>query len=201
MDDMEIIKKPKLIIFEGIATSGKTTTISNLVAHLRKKNQVTFVSEEETIVPIFENKNPLKAVEYLKKVIKNIKNISTDYIIVERLFVTHAFRTNSKLDMFSDLESDLLNYFDPIMVLLGMKDDHIAKRIELADKQRGATWKHKKLGTLEERVEYYIEQQKYLKVLSNQSVMSIISIDTSDKNWDKCINIILENININLRKC
>ncbi|MFA6424047.1 MAG: hypothetical protein WCV83_01895 [Candidatus Magasanikbacteria bacterium] len=191
---MKDVSKPKLIIFEGIATSGKTTTISNLISHLQEKHQITFVSEEETTVPLFENRDPLKAVEYLKNVIENIKKISTSYIIVERLFITHAFRTNSKLNIFSGLENEVLNCFDPITILLRMQDDYISNRIELADKQRGATWKHKKVGTLEERVNYYIEQQKYLKKLFSESAMPIFSIDTSRMDWDNVLNIILKNI-------
>jgi hypothetical protein len=143
---------------------------------------------------LFENRDPLKAVEYLKNVIENIKKISTSYIIVERLFITHAFRTNSKLNIFSGLENEVLNCFDPITILLRMQDDYISNRIELADKQRGATWKHKKVGTLEERVNYYIEQQKYLKKLFSESAMPIFSIDTSRMDWDNVLNIILKNI-------
>jgi len=59
--------KPKLIIFEGIATTGKTTMITNLFAYLQKKDSVVFISEEETLIPIFGNEDPVKAIRFFKQ--------------------------------------------------------------------------------------------------------------------------------------
>ena len=108
--------------------------------------------------------------------------------------MTHAFRTNSELNIFSKLEEQLLDFSDPTIIMLRMKNKYIVERIKLADKQRGDSWIHKKSGTLEDRVVYYKKQQKYLKNLSRQSAMSVISIDSSDMDWNIVLKKILRGI-------
>lgn len=187
-------RKPKLIIFEGIATAGKTTMITKLFTQFQSKGSVTFISEEETLIPIFDNQDPKKATLFLNQVIKKIKKISTDYIIIERLFMTHAFRTSSELNIFSSFEKQLLDFSDPIIILLRMKDRYIPQRIKLADKQRGVSWKHKKVGKFQDRIIYYKKQQLSLKNLSQQADIPVIVFDTSDMDWERVLKNILRRI-------
>src|ERR1700683_3289662 len=121
----------KVLIFEGIAATGKTTLENSLIS-ARPSEEVGFVSEAETLMPLIDNKNCDVAVAHLEKLLGQIARSPQAAMIIDRFHLTHAFRTNSPIDKFSKIESILLNY-NTSMVLLILDDKKLEARINDAD--------------------------------------------------------------------
>ncbi|MCX6758183.1 MAG: hypothetical protein NTX14_00560, partial [Candidatus Nealsonbacteria bacterium] len=59
----------KIIILEGIATSGKTIVIKELSkALIKQKASFSVMSEVETLLPLLDNKDKRKSIEFLKPI-------------------------------------------------------------------------------------------------------------------------------------
>jgi len=172
----------KVLIFEGIAATGKTTLENSLIS-ARPSEEVGFVSEAETLMPLIDNKNCDVAVAHLEKLLERIAGSPQDAVIIDRFHLTHAFRTNSSIDRFSKIESLLLNY-DTKMVLLVVDEKKLESRIKDADSRRGDAWGQGKKGSIEERVAYYSRQQKKLVRLAASSKLKVVTIDTTQQRWD-----------------
>src|SRR3989344_736664 len=156
--------KSRLIIFEGIASSGKTKVARDLKIEFEKKElSVAYISEEVTLMPVIDNKSVGVASDYLKKQLENLCKEETDVIIVDRFHFTHIFRTNAEIKHFREIELFLSNSFEAYVVLLTIGDDKIKDRILKAMEMRGSKWAKGRRGTIEEKVKYYMEQQNILK--------------------------------------
>ena len=142
----------RIIIFEGIASSGKTTLERML--NDRMKDSV-LITEGKTLMPIFDEKDSRVATEHLSRVVDEISNESSETIIVDRLHLTQAFRTDTPLSQFEVLEQRLHKISKPLLIFLSIQEDAIFNRIKETDEYRAGTWLKEKLGTYEERTEYY----------------------------------------------
>ena len=181
----------KLIVFEGIASSGKTTIEKMLLEQLPSAR---IVSEEDTLMPLIDNNDKGIALRHLKNLIRGLKTESVEYLILDRFHFTHAFRTESRLMYFSDVESMLEELGDVLVVLLTIKEENIRERIEETIRHRKGGWNKGGRGasTIDEKVTYYTEQQNELLSLQKESRLSSIVIDTSDKHWDKYVEQIVK---------
>lgn len=178
----------RMIIFEGIASSGKTTLERMLQEKLEGS---VIVSEGQTLMPLIENKEPQKAFEHLAVVLDKMEKQSAGTFIVDRFHLTHAFRTGSPLSFFGGIEERMTKAFKPLIVLLQMDEDVIRERIEETVLLRGSSWQKGKQGSLEEKVEYYKNQQRILTELTKQSHLPAMIVNTTDKDWPRCIREIL----------
>lgn len=179
------------IIFEGIASSGKTTLERMLQEKLEGS---VIVSEGQTLMPLIENKELQKAVEHLSTVLDEIEKQSAKAFIVDRFHLTHAFRTNVSLPLFGKIEEKLAKTYQSLIVLLQMDEDVISERIEETALLRGSSWAKGKQGSLEEKVEYYKNQQQILIQLTKQSRLSSMIVNTTDKDWSRCVREVLTQV-------
>lgn len=182
----------QLIIFEGIASSGKTT-LENSVAS-RYEGSCATISEAQTLMPLIENKDAEVAQDHLKHVCEQLMQMDEELILIDRLHLTHAFRTHSELSIFASTENFLLQHFSILLVLLVIDEGSIKFRIEDAQNRRGPLWKHGKEGSLDEKVQYYIKQQRQLITYAQESTLPHIQIDTTGQWWDEYADVIFSKI-------
>lgn len=182
----DVVKR--LIIFEGIASSGKTT-LEHMLHEWMKGS--TIISEARTLMPIVENKESRRAIAHLSMVLDDVDRQSGDACIVDRFHFTHAFRTGSPLSTFHAIEERIAKCFTPLVVFLRMNDAAVPDRIKETMKFRGSSWSKGKQGTDEEKTVYYRNQQTVLKGLMEQSILPVTEIDTSNKDWPRCLTEIL----------
>lgn len=179
----------RIVIFEGIASSGKTTL--ERVLNDRIKDSI-LITEGKTLMPIFEEKDSRVAADRLLSVLDEMDGEVADTVIIDRLHLTQAFRTRSPVSCFQSIEQRLLATAHPFLVLLSIQEEAILARIKETDVYRAGTWIKKKQGTYEERTEYYKEQQSTLKREVKESLLPVLVLDTTDKDWDRCLDQILE---------
>lgn len=175
--------KKRLIILEGIATSGKTTIIKNLEKILSSSRLIKIFTEQETLMTVVDNHQFEVAQKHLNDLMVEFKNTSTGIIITDRYHFTHAFRIGKNLNSISEIEEDLIENFDVHIFLLTIQEDKISERVQDA-RNRRTEWLGKS-GTLEEKTKYYIEQQQKLRELASQSKIPVTQIDTTNMNWDE----------------
>ncbi len=181
----------RMIILEGIAGAGKTT-----VRHLLLSQLVSSVaiSENETLWPLIDNRDPEIANRFLEALLPVFRRQSAENVIVDRLHLTHAFRTHTSLEPFAHFEHALQAIADPLLVLLTVDPEQIKQRLEETMLFRKDTWNKGAQGTIEERVAYYQEQQTRLLQLRTESRLETLAINTTDKNWDRCAASIITHL-------
>lgn len=181
----------KIIIFEGIASSGKTT-IEKLLAQTLPNSKV--LTEGETLMPLIENRDPEIAVNHLNQFLERFREEKAEYLIIDRFHFTHVFRTKSDFHIFSDFETNLQKVGDVLVVLLTVNPAYIKERIEETILYRKDNWKKGVQGSAEEKSKYYTEQQGVLDALASSSRLPILKIDTTAKSWDKYMNQIIDHL-------
>src|SRR4051812_3252497 len=105
----------KILIVEGIATSGKSTVINKLTEQL-SNYEVLVVSEAETHIPIMEQPAGIH-IKHFEKLLNEKLTGNPDLIIFDRLYLTQAFRANVSLDAYKSIE-DALSELDCLTVYL-----------------------------------------------------------------------------------
>lgn len=183
----------KIILFEGIAGSGKTTLEKLLAEQLADS---IIVSEDKTLMALVDNRDVSVALGYLHSILDEVKIHNTSYLILDRFHLTHAFRTKSKLSDFSIIEDELAKLGNVLIVLLVIDEKKIQQRIEetMTYRENGWTLGGQGAKTLEEKKVYYRNQQKVLKEELRQSRFQSIVIDTTEKEWRKNIEQIMDSI-------
>ena len=184
-------KMKNILILEGIASSGKTTLEKFLARSLPDS---VVISEDATLMPIVDNADKDVAMAHLKKQLKTITDLLAKNVIVDRFHFTHAFRTRTALDVFSDIERGLQEMGIVIVILLTIDPKRIRERIEETALRRKDGWKKGAQGAIEDKVAYYKHQQEVLLSLLSASRLRNITIDTTEKAWgvyaDAIINIL-----------
>ncbi|MEK7655641.1 MAG: hypothetical protein AAB386_03110 [Patescibacteria group bacterium] len=183
----------KILILEGIASSGKTTLEKLLVARL---NDSIILSENYTLMPIIDNRNIDIALAHLQKQIQTIVDSSAQNIIVDRFHLTHAFRTQSDLDAFSEIEDGLQKAGNVLIVLLTIDPERIRERVEETVLHRKDNWKKGAPGNIAGKAAYYAKQQEVLLSLLPISRLPSITINTSDKSWTDYADAIQKKLTI-----
>ena len=185
----------KIIILEGIATSGKTSVMKKLTEVLAQKGlYFTVIGEEETLMPILNNTDKQVSINFLKNVIDRALKEIKDVIVFDRLYFTHIFKTNSTLSDFKEIE-DMLKDLS-LLVLLKIDDTKIPERIEYARKHREERWNEfvSKKGSNEEIYQYYLNQQRILLDLLSETTLKNKVYDTTSLDFDSVVNDILESV-------
>ncbi len=178
----DTITAMKVLIFEGIATSGKSTVISGLQKAL--PNRVVVVAgETETHIPIMQETNG-KHIEFFKKLIQKYLAKRPDILIFDRLYLTQAFRAKCSIDNYAEIEK-LLSKYSSLTIFLKVDDDVIEDRITKASGHRGLDYFRSRGETLEERRQYYVDQQNYQLELLKHSTLPYRIFNTTTHNYEK----------------
>lgn len=179
-----------VLIFEGIASSGKTTLIDKLQQRLKGYKSLVTLTERETLMPLIQNTDPDIARDFLSVLTGRIKNKRAEIVLVDRLLLTHAFRTNSDLIYFSEVERTL-RMMDARVIFLKIAAEQIGKRIERTGLYRGQSWRFGNNSSKINKNIYYMSQQQRLSVLANKLTLPVLAIDTTSCEWDSYVSAIL----------
>src|SRR4051812_16591661 len=99
----------KTLIFEGIATSGKSTIIDSLIKSLKDEMSIELATEEQTHEPIMGQRGELHA-PFFEELINKLASKHSDLLIFDRLYITQTYRAKSDLTQYSSIEESLLPY-------------------------------------------------------------------------------------------
>ncbi len=183
----------KTLIFEGIATSGKSTAIDYLVKSLKDEMTVELATEEQTHVPIMAKRSDLNTL-FFEDLISKLTLRHPDLLIFDRLYITQAYRARSDLAEYSSIEDSLLPC-SPHTIILIVNESAIPERIKAASEHRGVEW-HEYLktkgATFEEIAQSYINQQRDLLKLAHQSKLPYTVFDTTSHDYETIIGEILK---------
>lgn len=122
----------KIIILEGMSTSGKSLLQNFLKNYFEKKGKrVTSVDEKEGLNILLDkqNRSLTKSLGVLKSLILNYTSQNYDYIIFDRFHISHnGTLKDSNFEDFDEIES-LLKKFDSKIIYLHVDNSKIIQRI------------------------------------------------------------------------
>lgn len=159
----------KILIIEGIATSGKSSLIKQ-VAELLNGSQLRLYSESETHIPIMDKPNELHK-EFFKSLLHGAAKSNADLVVFDRFHFTQAFRAKADTSQYAEIE-DLLSEQKTLVAYLQVNEDAVAYRVKLAAEHREKEWAEyikTKGQSFEEIAAYYIDQQRSQMQLLKQS--------------------------------
>jgi thymidylate kinase len=175
----------KIFIFEGIATSGKSTIIQHLKSSLGSLRH-SIVGEDETHIPIM-NEPYDTHVDFFIYLLEQKLASNLDVVIFDRLYLTQAFRSDSSIDAYKQVE-DLLLRHEVLTVFLKVNADTIADRVCKASRHREPDWADyikTKGQSIEEIANYYSVQQSGLLELLESSTIPYKVFDTTAHNYQQ----------------
>jgi thymidylate kinase len=185
----------RIIIFEGIATSGKSTVISGLAKSLHHK-KVLIADEADTHEPIMHQVESLH-IEFFNNLVDKLAAQNTDFLLIDRFYLTQAFRAQAELNAYGVLE-DLLLQYQPLTIYLQVNELAIADRIAKAAVHRESEWAEyvkTKGKSMAEIANYYIVQQKNQLRLLKQSKIPYKIFNTTNHDYQNIITEIKKLIN------
>lgn len=174
----------KVLIFEGIATSGKSTVISGLQKVLSGLRFVV-AGEPETHIPIMNEKAD-KHIAFFESLINKLIANKPDLLIFDRLYLTQAFRAKCSINDYAEIEK-LLSKYSPVTIFLKVDESAIASRISKSAEHRGSDYFASRGESSEEIAQYYIAQQQYQLNLLEQSNIPHEIINTTELDYEKII--------------
>lgn len=187
----------KTLIFEGIATSGKSTITDYLVKSLKDEMNIELATEEQTHLPIMTQRSELNTL-FFEDLINQLTFKHPDLLIFDRLYITQAYRAKSSLSEYASTENALMPY-SPHTIILKVEEDAIASRIKEASEHREQKWLEyikTKGDDFEEIARDYIEQQRGLLYLVKQSKIPYKIFDTTKHNYGNIAEEILKIIRV-----
>lgn len=187
----------KILILEGIATSGKSTITASIKEQLADLT-VRLVGEVETHEPIMKHTDELH-IPFFKTLIERLVAEKPELIIFDRLYLTQAFRAGVSLAEYSAIEN-LLSQHDTLTVFLRVDEQAISKRIAKAAGHRDPSWGEyiKTKGAIESEIaEYYIEQQQNQIKLLGTSTLPHMVCNTTHHNYSEITQQILKRLQLN----
>lgn len=183
----------RILIIEGIATSGKSSLIKQLTELLHKQ-KLLVLGEPATHIPIM-NKTDELHVEFFKSLIKDAVKADADLVIFDRLHYTQAYRAKANAAEYSEIEN-LLATHDTFVAYLQVDEDAIADRVRLAAGHRDKEWGdyvHTKGKTFDEIAGYYVAQQRSQLKLIAQTKLTLQVFNTTQHNYQEIAELIINN--------
>ena len=135
---------------------------------------------------------------FYENLIDELTRDKPDLLILDRLYVTQAFRAKADLAAYTAIEEKLMPY-NPLIVFLKVEPGKIKERIQKAIEHREAEWGQyvaTKGDTPEEQASYYANQQQSQLELLKQSALPYRIFDTSSHDYDKITDEIVKILNL-----
>lgn len=182
----------KLLIVEGIATSGKSSLIKAIIEQLGHA-QVRVYTEAETHMPIIDDVHELH-VQFFKALVEDALQSEAALVIFDRLHFTQAFRAKAGIAPYGEVEEVLLGQ-DALVAYLQVDESAIKERVEfsaqhprvaLATEHSGANWGEyitSKGQTFDEVAAYYADQQRHQLELLDQSKLKSRIFNTTHHDY------------------
>lgn len=181
----------KIVIFEGIATSGKSTVINGLRDALLPTCRVTIADESMTHEPIMEQRAELHEA-FFRQLILSLAKTESDVLLFDRLYLTQAFRAKANLAAYSKIEK-MLSGYEVTTVMLYVQEAAIADRIAKAAEHREPEWGayvKTRGSSADDIANYYITQQRGLLDLIAQSKLPHAIFDTTEHEYEPLVEIL-----------
>jgi thymidylate kinase len=188
----------KILIIEGIPTSGKSSVIQK-VSELLKSQNLAIFGEPITHEPIMGKRDELH-VEFFKSLIDDAIKSGADLIIFDRLHLTQAYRANVDIAEYSEVE-DLLAAQTTLVAYLQVDKTVLAERIRLTAEHRDKNlddsfeWGdhfRTKGKTFDDIAEYYVKQQCGQLRLLGQSKLASKVFDTTQHGYNEVAGEIID---------
>lgn len=173
----------KILIIEGIATSGKSSLVENLSELLSDRKLAVF-GELNTHIPIMNKPDELH-IQFFKSLLADAVKTNADLVIFDRFHYTQAFRAKADINQYSEVE-DLLRQQETLVAYLQVDEETIASRVKAATGHREEEWGEyikTKGQSLDEIAEYYINQQRSQLMLLNESKLASKVFNTTYHNY------------------
>jgi thymidylate kinase len=178
----------KIIILEGIATSGKTSVKDELEILLKNKSlKYKIIEETETLLPILHNLDPKISADHIQNILNEYITYPVDVLIFDRLYLTNIWRTKGSISIFSK-STKLLTDNQTLICFLEINKKNIQSRIQYAMSHRDEKWNeyvNKKGKDIAEIIDYYTRQQTELLGLLKQTQIKHQTFNTDDLDFKK----------------
>ncbi len=177
-----------ILIFEGIATSGKSTVINSLQKALPRTLNTRVFTEQFTHIPIIKRTDEL-CKDFFTKLINEAFAGDYDIVLFDRLYLTQAFRARCSLDKYLDLEMILFTTHTTT-IFLKVDEAEISNQISHAIEHRDPDWGEyvgTKGKTTQEQADYYIKQQRNQLELLSQSQLPYQIYDTTNRDYKSIV--------------
>jgi thymidylate kinase len=184
----------KILILEGIATSGKSTIISLLSKRFNEKD-IKIAGEQQTHEPIMKQTKDLHTQFYADLIDKMVATTSK-LVVFDRLYLTQAFRAGVSLAEYRSIEAKLAKQ-SALTVFLRVDEGMIANRVAKAAEHREADWGDyikTKGKDINEIANYYIQQQQSLIELLKTSSLPYLICDTTSYQYETIAGQILDEL-------
>ena len=182
-----------IVIFEGIATSGKSSTIQN-IQKLAKNESMLLYDESRTHLPI-RSKDDTQ-IDFFLAVVREGLCSGAKTIMFDGLYLTQAHRSNTDIEEYAPLEQ-LLSDHNVLVAFLAIDESAIASRIESAAAHRDKEWK-RYLSTRgknpTEVAEYYTKQQRRLVQMLRRSKLTYKIYNATERNYETVATDILSHL-------
>ncbi len=174
----------KILILEGIATSGKSSLVEKISA-LLGKDKLVVLGEPDTHIPIMKKTDELH-IEFFKSLVTDAIKQDASLIIFDWLHFTQAYRANADIARYSEVE-DLLAAQQTLVAYLEVDEDAIAERVRLAVEHRDKEWGsyvQAKGKSFNKVAEYYTKRQRSQLRLLAQSKLTTRVFNTTHHNYE-----------------
>ncbi len=174
-------------IFEGIATSGKSTIITGLQKQLMGR-QVAVYTENDTHIPIQVERKELH-MQFFSDLIDRAVNTEVEIVLFDRLYMTQAFRAGVGMAEYAILERKLAAY-DTETILLEVDPNAIAGRLEKAMEHRDNSWGEyvrAKAESVKAVAEMYDSQQYVMRRFAAESLLPSRFFNTTAHRYEAII--------------
>ncbi|HSX06093.1 MAG TPA: hypothetical protein VLG92_00010 [Candidatus Saccharimonadia bacterium] len=178
-------------IFEGIATSGKSTVITGLEKRLAGRKLVIY-TEEDTHIPIQGDRKELH-MQFFSDLIDRAVKAGVEIALFDRLYMTQAFRAHASMADYAKLEGKLAAY-DARTIFLEVDPKAIAGRLEKAMEHRDNSWAayvHGKAESIERVATMYDAQQYAMRHFAAESLLKSLTFDTTTNQYDAIVAAVL----------
>lgn len=181
----------KILIIEGIATSGKSSLIEK-ISNLLGNDNVNVYRESDTHIPIMDKTDDLH-IEFFKSLLEDAAKSNAELTIFDRFHLTQAFRAKANVDKYLEIE-DLLSGQATLVAYLQVDEDAIANRVKLAAEHREVSWGEyvkTKGKSFDEIAQYYADQQSNQLQLLKRSKLENRIFNTTNHEYQKIANRII----------
>jgi archaellum biogenesis ATPase FlaH len=185
----------QILIFEGIATSGKSTIINRLAKSLPKEIETRVLTEDFTHIPIMKKNDDL-CIDFFKRLISEILSSGYEVVLIDRLYLTQAFRAGASLEDYLEIEMMLFTQY-VTTIFLTVDESEIAKRLVEAIKHREPSWGEyvsTKGDSREPQAAYYMNQQRHQLGLLMNSKLPYEIYDTTNHDYKTIVDSLKKEI-------
>lgn len=195
---MSIENFHRVILVEGVTTSGKSTIVDNLRRYTKEHDlSGTFLPEEETVIPCIDSTDLKHNQEFLMKLLKTVFDEDKNLYVFDRLHFTHTIKTNSTIKDFADIE-DILNQHNATLFLIDVPEETLKKRLLDSLKYRNVQWvqyvMERSGGDQEKFIDFYIQRQRFLRMLFDESTLTKHIVDSGDQNYIRMTRTIIDTV-------